>query len=220
MPTPTVLPAASEAEIAAFLSNPATYPEAPQCVDVIETHCARVFLAGDEVYKVKKHIRLPFLDFSTLEQRHRATSREVEINQPHAPAIYIGLVPITREAGGVLRLGGQGQAVEWAVHMHRFKQEELLANQADNGPLPDALCKAIAEVAARFHRTAAIVTDIDGAQDIGTVARQLTELLGAAQELSDGDTVPVFVDRVQNILERISRIDRRCARAIRCAGIQ
>jgi aminoglycoside phosphotransferase family enzyme/cytidylate kinase len=221
MQTSTVVPAASEDEIVAFLSNPATYPEAPQCVDVIETHCARVFLAGDEAYKVKKHVRLPFLDFSTLEQRHRATSREVEINQPHAQAIYIGLVPITRGAGGVLRLGGQGQAVEWAVHMKRFKQEELLANQADNGPLPDALCKAIAEVAARFHRTAAITTDIDGAKDIGTVVRQLVERLGGAQQLSDDDKVPVFVDRSRNALERISPLLRARSKAgclRRCHG--
>ncbi len=109
MPTPSAPPAAaSEDDVTALLSNPAAYPERPARVDVIETHCARVFLAGREAYKVKKHVRLPFLDFSTLEQRHQTTSREIEINQPHAPAIYIGLVPITRDASGALRLGGRG----------------------------------------------------------------------------------------------------------------
>ncbi|MGI9402988.1 MAG: AAA family ATPase [Hyphomicrobium sp.] len=222
MPTPFAPPAAaSEAEVAALLSNPATYPGRLDRVDVIETHIARVFLAGGEAYKVKKHVRLPFLDFSTLEQRHRATLREVELNQPHAPAIYIGLVPITRDARGELRLGGQGQAVEWAVHMRRFKQEALLANQAQKGPLPDALCKAIAEVAARFHRTAAVATDTDGAQDIGAVTRQLTETLGAASELIGREPVLVFVDRVRNVLERLSPLLSARSRAgclRRCHG--
>lgn len=221
MLTPSAPLVASEDEVTALLSNPATYPEVPARVDVIETHCARVFLAGAEAYKVKKHVRLPFLDFSTLEQRHRATSREVEINQPHAPAIYLGLVPITRDTSGALALGGQGQAVEWAVHMRRFRQEAVLANQAQKGPLPDALCKAIAEVAARFHRTAAITTDIEGAQDIGVVTRQLTEKLGTAHELLDSETVLLFVDRVRSGLARFSPLLNARSRAgclRRCHG--
>jgi len=222
MPTPSAPPAAaSEDEVTALLSNPASYPLPPQSVDVIETHCARVFLAGAEAYKVKKHIRLPFLDFSTLEQRHRATLREIELNQPHAPAIYVGLVPITRDARGALQLGGQGQAVEWAVHMRRFEQDALLANQAQKGPLPDALCKAIADVAARIHHTAAIATDIDGAQDIGAVAEQLTSTLGAARGLLGSETVLAFVDRVRSVLERLSPLLRARSRAgclRRCHG--
>ncbi len=222
MPTPSAPPAAaSEDDVTALLSNPATYPERPARVDVIETHCARVFLAGREAYKVKKHVRLPFLDFSTLEQRHQATSREIEINQPHAPAIYIGLVPITRDARGALRLGGQGRPVEWAVHMRRFEQDALLANQAQKGPLPDALCKAIAGVAARIHGTAAIATDVDGAQDIGAVAAQLTSTLGAARELLDCEAVLAFIDLLRNNLERLSpllsaRSSAGCLR--RCHG--
>lgn len=222
MPTPSApLATASEDEVTALLSNPATYPEVPARVDVIETHCARVFLAGAEAYKVKKHVRLPFLDFSTLEQRRRATSREVEINQPHASTIYVGLMPITRGTSGALALGGRGQAVEWAVHMRRFRQESVLANLAQKGPLPDALCEAIAEVAARFHRTAAIATDIDGAQDIGAITRQLTEKFGTARDRLDRETVLVFIDRVRNILERLSplvsaRSSTGCLR--RCHG--
>lgn len=222
MPTPTAPPAAaSEDEVATLLSNPATYPERPARVDVIETHCARVFLAGREAYKVKKHVRLPFLDFSTLDKRHQAISREVEINQPHAPAIYIAPVPVTRDASGALSLGGQGPPVEWAVHMRRFEQEALLANQAQNGPLPDALCKAIAGVAARIHRMAAIATDIDGAQDIGAVVHQLTSALGAAHELLGTERVTAFDERVKNVLDRLSPLLSARSRAgclRRCHG--
>ncbi len=61
--------APGEAEIIAFLADPASYPERPERVDVIETHAARIFLAGADAIKIKKHVRLPYLDFTTLEKR-------------------------------------------------------------------------------------------------------------------------------------------------------
>ncbi|HEX9882195.1 MAG TPA: aminoglycoside phosphotransferase, partial [Hyphomicrobium sp.] len=97
MSTPAAPPADDEErEVIALMADPATYPGCPSRVEVIETHIARVFLAGDEVYKVKKRVHLRFVDFSTLHARHAAAVREIELNQPHAPHIYLGLVPIVR----------------------------------------------------------------------------------------------------------------------------
>jgi aminoglycoside phosphotransferase family enzyme/predicted kinase len=193
MPNPAAADAAEEREVAAFLGDPATYGVAR--VDVIETHIARVFLAGDEVLKVKKRVRLPFVDFSTLEARHRAAAREIELNQPHAPALYLGLKPITREAGGRLRLDGEGEVVEWAVHMRRFDQEALFARQAEKGPLPDALSKALAAMAARYHRACPVAEGLDGAQVIARVVRQLTAALAATPAARP------FLDRLAAVLE-------------------
>lgn len=55
------------AEIVQFLSNPENYPDAPADVRIIETHSALVFLAGDRVYKMKRPIRLDFLDCRSLD---------------------------------------------------------------------------------------------------------------------------------------------------------
>ena len=35
-----------------------------------ETHISWVLLSGDRAYKIKKPLRLPFLDYGTLERRH------------------------------------------------------------------------------------------------------------------------------------------------------
>src|SRR5690348_9920024 len=93
-------------EVFAFLADPATHGIAGP-VKRIDTHGAAVFLAGDHVYKVKRAVRFPFMDFSTLEKRRQACEAEIAVNCANAPAIYRGTVPIVR-AGRGLRLGGAG----------------------------------------------------------------------------------------------------------------
>src|SRR5580700_6077468 len=103
-----------------LLADPATFGGA--AVRRIDTHAASVFLAGDRALKIKRAVRFPFLDYSTLEKRKAACAAEIEVNQPFAPQLYRGVVPITRAADGRLSLGGQGTQVEWAVDMHRFDE--------------------------------------------------------------------------------------------------
>ena len=68
-----------QAAVIAFLSDPRNYPDA-DAVKRIETHAAIVFLAGDRAYKLKRAVKLPYLDFSTLEKRRAVIERELEIN--------------------------------------------------------------------------------------------------------------------------------------------
>lgn len=151
-----------ETELAAFLSDPASYDDLPARVDTIDTHAARVFLAGDKAYKVKKHITLPFLDFSTLDRRREALKRELELNRTHAPDIYIGLSIISRRADGSLTFG-EGEPIDYVLVMNRFDQDQLLARLADGGPLPPRLCRDLADMVARYHREAPMAAGTSGA---------------------------------------------------------
>ncbi len=95
-------------EVLRFLEDPATH--GGHKVRRIDTHAASVFLAGDRVLKIKRAVRFPFLDFSTLEKRKQACEAELAVNAPYAPEIYRGVLPITREADGRLAIGGDGAA--------------------------------------------------------------------------------------------------------------
>lgn len=170
-----------EREVAAFLSDPVTYEGRVPHVDVVETHIARVFLVGKEVYKVKKRVNLPFVDFSALENRRRAAAREFELNRPHAPEIYLGVVPIVRGASGRLSLDGEGRIVDWAVHMRRFPEAAVLINRAKEGPLPDELAKALADMVAGYHRESPVARSFDGRQAFEPVVRQLIAAFSAGQ---------------------------------------
>src|SRR5579862_7120689 len=132
-----------------FLGDPATYGGAK--VQRIDTHAASVFLAGDRALKIKRAVRFPFLDFSTLAKRKQACEAELAVNAPYAPEIYRRVIAITREPDGRLAIGGAGEPVEWAVEMRRFDETRTLdhlANEIDHD-LAAALGRAIAAAHAR-----------------------------------------------------------------------
>ena len=134
----------SQSEVFAFLADPATH--GGQNMQRIDTHAASVFLAGDRVFKVKRAVRFPFLDYSTLAKRKQACEAEITVNVPYAPQIYRGVVPITRAKDGKLAIGGGGEPVEWAVEMRRFDEKctlDHLAGRIDT-ILADALGRAVA----------------------------------------------------------------------------
>lgn len=131
------------------LLRPDVYPHPADPVQHIETHISHVFLAGDFAYKIKKPIDLGFLDFSTLERRHRCCEEELRLNRRLAPDLYLGVVAITGSASAP-RVGGQGEIVEYAVWMHRFPQEALLSRQPLSGELMDRLAEDVADFHARI----------------------------------------------------------------------
>lgn len=140
----------SQAEVLTFLGDPATYNGA--AVKRIDTHAASVFLTGERALKVKRAVRFPFLDYSTLQKRKQACDAELTVNAPYAPQIYRRVVPITREAEGRLTIDGKGVPVEWAVEMRRFDENCTLDHLT--GEIDDALADALGRVVASAHARA------------------------------------------------------------------
>jgi len=169
-----------ESELLAFLSSPASYKENPARIEIIETHAARVFLAGPKALKVKKRVTLPFLDFSTLANRRQALQRELDLNQAHAPQIYRSLIRIARSRSGALTFG-DGTPIDYALEMNRFDQSNLLTEIACRGPLPLELRKDLASMAADYHRSSPVRTETPGSaimrSTIQGLAAALTEVV-------------------------------------------
>ena len=146
----------SQARVLEFMSCPNTYNPAPTTIECIETHASYVFLAGEFAYKVKRAVKYPFLDFSTLEKRRRACLNELRLNRRTAPQLYVEVVPVKREVGGDFRLGqgGEGEPVEWVLVMRRFAQSGLYDRMAAEGRLTEAAMAPLAAEIARFHAMA------------------------------------------------------------------
>jgi aminoglycoside phosphotransferase family enzyme/predicted kinase len=122
-------------------------------VDLVETHISWVLLAGDTAWKVKKPVRLGFLDFSNLEQRQHFCAEELRLNRRFAPSLYLEVVAI----GGTPpepRLGGGGPPIEYALRMRRFAPRALLAEKLADGLLQPAHLDALAERVAALHGAA------------------------------------------------------------------
>ena len=169
-------------EVFVFLQDPRTYGRTEPVIR-IDTHGAAVFLAGPDVYKVKRAVRFAFMDFSTLEKRHAVCEAELAVNRSNAPGLYLGVVPITRD-GAVLRLGGNGPVVEWAVHLRRFDENATLDRLAADGPFSPALIDKLAQAVAAAHQQAP-------PRDGGTATRVLRRLLQeTVDELAATDLFP------------------------------
>ncbi len=117
----------------------------------IETHISALFIGADEVWKLRKAVRMPFLDFSSLPERHRTALRELELNAPHAPGLYHKVVPITRGPDGTLTLGGDGEPVDWVVRMARVPPADFFDAIAARNALTPVLLDALADAVAAYH---------------------------------------------------------------------
>ena len=135
-----------------FLADPGAHGLS-EPVKRIDTAGAIVFLAGPDVYKVKRAVKYPYMDLSTLEKRRAACESEIAVNRDNAPAIYLGVIPIVRMRDG-LRLGGEGDAVEWAVHMRRFDEDATLDRVAERGDLTPEIIDKLAAAIRRSHARA------------------------------------------------------------------
>jgi hypothetical protein len=140
-------------EVFALLADRATHG-IDATVTRIDTHGAVVFLAGPDVYKVKRAVFFPFMDFSTLEKRRAACENEIAVNRDNAPDLYLGTIPIRRGAHGLQLGGAEGPIVEWTVHLRRFDETKTLDRLADEGELDLGIVARLAEIIVAAHEHA------------------------------------------------------------------
>ena len=139
------------------LCDPARYPDsALQQVELLQTHISWVLLAGDFAYKIKKPIKLPFLDFSTLALRKRYCEDELRLNRRYAPDIYLDVVAIRATPNGPALDADYGTPLEYAVRMRRFDEAGRLDRLCARGALTAAHVSDLAATLVAFHATAAV----------------------------------------------------------------
>ena len=175
-------PEAAQAPILAGLI--AALSQTVGAVKRVDTQGAVVLLAGEEAYKLRRAVKLPFLDYSTLEKRRAASLREIEVNRDAAAEIYREVVAVTRSDGG-FRLGGPGEAVEWATRMRRFDESATLDRLAESGDLDAGLLEALAKSIARMHARAPRREGDPALASLRTWIGQNREAFAAAPDLFD-----------------------------------
>lgn len=136
-----------------FLSRPNAYSSPLDNVTARETHMSWVFLAGERVYKLKKPLRSPFLDFSTLERREAACRAEFRLNRRLAKDTYLGVAPLTLSEDR-FAIAGEGQVVDWLVIMHRLDESLMLEEKILDRRLHMHDLDRLATVLANFYRHA------------------------------------------------------------------
>lgn len=204
-----------------FLASPDAFGSGTGHAERVETHISVVFLAGDRAYKLKRAVRYPYLDFSTLEKRKAACDAEVRLNRRTAPTLYKGVVAVTRGADGRFAVGGTGVPVEWLVEMARFEEETRFDRLAAKGALGRHTIEDLADAIASFHADAEI-RDTDTVAGLGLTIEgdkaSMESLAGGIFDAADIDRLAALSTRALTELAPLLQARRRSGRVRRCHG--
>lgn len=208
-----------QTEARAFMQSPATHGLA-QPVETIETHISQVFLAGDRAYKLKRAVKLPYVDFSTPGLRLAACEKEVALNMLTAPSLYLGVRRITRERDGSLAFDGGGEMVDAVVEMVRFDQASLFDQMAAEGALGARQMTEVARMVARFHRQVPVVHAGGGADNLAGVLSINEAGFGTSSVFGAAELAPFNAAFRKALSRHAALLDRREAagKVRRCHG--
>lgn len=156
------------------LRDPRCYGPGVKTVRLVETHVSWVFLTGQHAYKVKKPVKLPFVDFSTLELRKRFCDEELRVNRRLAPELYLGVVPIGGTAAAP-RVGRK-PAFEYAVKMREFPAAARLDRRLEAGRVPREALADFGSRLAKFHGRLPPIRGVDPEETAAAALRNVEEL--------------------------------------------
>jgi uncharacterized protein len=215
----------SQMNVIEFLSDPRSYGPGVRSVGKCETHGSIVFLADERAYKLKRAVRFPYMDYSTVGERQRMCERELEVNRRTAPMLYLEVLAIIRSHTGSLCFGTEansGSALDWVVVMRRFDQEALLEQMRVSGALTRPLMRLLAEGIAEFHRKAEVTPDFGGATGIRAAIEENTAILGLNTGRPFGaELVARYKTEATSLLASVGSLleeRRRQGRVRRCHG--
>jgi uncharacterized protein len=167
-----------------FLSDAMHYPGDETAVEIVETHFSWVFLTRTHAYKLKKPAQGDGFDFRSIDARLRNARAELHLNRRLAADVYLGIIALTQQPNGELRLAGDGASVDWLVKMRRLDTAWMLDARLARD------CWHYAEIEAVSHRLAQFFTT--RAKRINSPATGLARLrwelhrtLGAHRQISE-----------------------------------
>jgi hypothetical protein len=173
-----------QARLVVALQSPDAYSHDVGKIHVVETHISWVFLTGSFAYKVKKAVTLDFLNFGTLEQRHRYCEEELRLNRRWAPELYLDVVAISGSMARP-RVEGAGEAVEYAVKMVQFPADAQLDRQLDAGLLNETDMLRLAEKIAGYHDDAPIIEYANDRESVLKVRAPMLENFAPLEQVLD-----------------------------------
>ena len=189
--------------------DPSFYPHRPAQVSLAQTHISYVFLAGSEVFKIKKPVSFRFLDFSTLDLRREVCREEVRLNRRLAPETYLGVVGVKR-AGSTFALAAEEDpaAIEYAVHMRRLPDDRFLTNLIEHGQLTEEMIDELAARLAAFHAAARSDAAVTASGAPEAIARVAEDSFATARRFRTQSISPRDDDRIQGFLRGFLESER------------
>jgi len=205
--------ASDQAAVLTFLGSHSS------AVKRIDTHASIVFLEPDRVLKIKRAVRLQFLDYSSLARRKRACEDELAINKRHAPSLYRRVVPITLDDNRI-EIDGHGVPVEWAVEMARFDEKKTLDHLSAAGDIAPELADQLADVMLASHQDAEVSDGSTWLSSISAIINRNTQKFRGQKALAGDAVERLHLLSHQQHAEHLDLLQQRAAHRLvrRCHG--
>lgn len=144
------------------LLEPSAYPHRINGVELVTTHVSWVLLAGDYAYKIKRPVRYPFVNLTSLERRRFLCEEELRLNRRFAPDLYIDVCRVVRANGTTQFVvpdvastrssePNAEEILDYAVRMRRFSRAEELDRLLDSHRIEPHELEAFGRELAQMH---------------------------------------------------------------------
>lgn len=211
-----------QSEIIAYLATPAAFGDSTERVERASTHVSELFIGAERVFKLKRAIKYPYVDFSTKSERLKYCEAEVRLNRRTAPDMYLGVKPVTQDKDGKIHVGQRGRVLDWVVEMKRFDRTRLLDRLAGDGALDRHLMEHLADTIATFHASTEARQDGGGRHGIAMTIEGNAKMFAAdGKDILDRQKVRALTDEQSDYLADISPLleNRRLGGCVRhCHG--
>jgi len=193
------------------LCNPSVFPHSVENIEVIETHLSWVLLTGPFVYKIKKPVNFPFVDFSSMEKRKHFCYEELRLNRRYSPDIYLDVVPVRKDKS--LHMGnGAGSIMEYALKMTQLPQTARLDLLIGQNSVNAEMFFRLTDMVIDFHKSAAVVDDtLFSSPDL--IRKYINNLENTRpaleKELGMGGVVDIILAECNAFLSRNGNLFRR-----------
>jgi hypothetical protein len=158
---------------------------------IIETHISWL-LMGEFVYKIKKPLKLSFLDFSSAEKRKFCCEEEVRLNSRLSPEVYLGVVGIDEAHEFCEKEDGS----EHAVKMKRLDEGSKMSRLLQNHEISPEQVRDLAGIIAAFHEKAERTPEYNSSELISSQIADLGSFRGTIEKAAG------FGEWVDRLLKR------------------
>ncbi|SMD45452.1 hypothetical protein SAMN00777080_4103 [Aquiflexum balticum DSM 16537] len=145
-----------------------------------ETNISWVILGEEFVFKIKKPIKLTFLDYSTLDLRKLNCEKELELNKRFSP-IYLSVLPIIKSKHHWVFGEAEGEIIDYAVCMMKMEFDKRMDLLLEQNSVKGEQVVRLAKQVATFHLGAEVIqkeTEIDSFYGIFNDLESVSEIAG------------------------------------------
>lgn len=213
----------TQSDVIKALSNPQTYGGKDKKVDIIHSHISILFLVGKTVYKLKRAVEYPNVDFSTPEKRKIACINEMKRSTIYAPHLIIGVKSVRRLKSGRIKIGGKtGEEIDTVLVLKRIPQQAILNNMLPDDSFDRFETMDLAEKLSDLHAKAKVYRTKFGVDVLRrTIFANEVILSCFAPTLFDREKLNTLIARSLEILDKqapLIHFRQKCGRVRKCHG--